>query len=286
MHHERVGLVINERLQVQVRRRRGLPGELEELAVGGNAAELRKGIGAVIRLVVVQVIILQADFAPLAEVQVHVRPQAHAALGPIVQVELAVGVGAEIPVVAAQQKPAVAAAEARRHRKIIRAHAEVALVVGKIKDRHAFGIKHRVPHLHILSRHNLDAAGADLKRRIRNVVRRHKGFVRVINAVAGIARQIATSREHRPLARAELFALQLVRFEIIADVVAHPKLVARLDAHIAVRHHFAGLRVQRHRVRRQVRVAVFHINPVRARRRAAREIVIHLALHRAGNDFA
>ena len=41
---------------------------------------------------VVQVIILQPDLAPLAEVEVHVRPHAHAALHAIVHMDFAVRV--------------------------------------------------------------------------------------------------------------------------------------------------------------------------------------------------
>ena len=51
-----------------------------------------------------------------------------------------------------------------------------------------------------------------------------------------------------------------MRFEIVADVFAHPDLVALFDAHVAVGHHLARLLVHRRAVRHEHRVAVFHTN--------------------------
>ena len=286
VHHQRVGLVIDERLQIQIRRRRRLPSALENLTVFRNRAELWERVRARVRLLVVQIIILQPDLTPLAEVQIHVRPQAHAALRAIIHVNFSVRIRAEIPVVAGQQEAAISAAIAWREIQVVRVRSEVALVIRKIKYRHALRIQHRIPHLHRFARNDFDARRVHAQIRIRRVIRRHIRVVGVINLVARIAGKIVTAREHRPFARAERFALHLVRLEIIADVVAHPELVARFHAHMAVRHHLARLRVQRRAVRRQRRVAVFHIDAVRACGRAIDRVVIHLALHRAGNNFA
>ena len=200
--------------------------------------------------------------------------------------DFAVRVGAGEPVVGVQQKRAVGAAKTRREGVVVRARAEVALVIRKIKHRHAVRVKHRVPHLHRLAGNDPDARAVDAKFRVRRVVRGDERVVGVIHPVAGIARQVVAAGEHRPFARAELRALHLARLEIVADVLAHPELVGGLDPHMAVRHHLARLLVHRRGIGGQRRAAVFDVDAVRARGRAGGRVVIHQALHRAGNDCA
>ena len=126
-------------------------------------------------------------------------------------------------------------------------------------------------------------AGADADRRVAHVIGRDESVARVVGFIGRVALQLLALREHRRFARAKLFALHLVRLEIVADVFADPDLIALLDAHVAVGHHLARLRVHRRAVRHQRRVAVFHENAVRADDRVS--LHVQLPDWRAGNDF-
>ena len=287
MHEQRVALIIHQRLQIQIRRGRGLPAEIKPLAILRDAAVKRQPVCAGIGPRVVLIIIFNRRVAPLAEVQIDIRPRAHAAPRAVVQMDFSIRHIAEKPGVSVQQIAAVTAAIAGRGREIIRVRPEVALVIRKIKHWHAFDKHHRVPHPNRLAGDDFDFGRADFIRRVRRVVRSHKRIARSINSVAAVARQTDAARKHRRFAGAKLFAAHLARLEIILNVVAHPELVAGLDADIAVCLHVAGLHVHRGGVRREHRAAVIvvHINAVRARRRARGRIIIHLALDRAGKDL-
>ncbi len=65
----RVALVIDERLEVQVRVRRRLPAKIDALTVLGNRPVTGQAVGAGIGFVIVQVIIHELRGAPLAHVQ-------------------------------------------------------------------------------------------------------------------------------------------------------------------------------------------------------------------------
>jgi len=121
---------------------------------------------------------------------------------------------------------------------------------------------------------------------VRHIVRGEERVIGAIDLVAGVARQVVPIHEHRPFARAELRALHDVRLEIIADVLAHPELFGGLDADIAVGHRLAGLLVDRRSVGGQRRVAIFDVDAVGAGSRAGGRVIIHQALHRAGDDLA
>ena len=102
VHHERIGLVIDERLEIKIRRRCVHPSEFQNLTVFGNATVLRKSVRARVRLLVIQIIILQAELSPVAEMQIHVRPQTDATFRAIVRVDFSVRICAGEPVVSAQ----------------------------------------------------------------------------------------------------------------------------------------------------------------------------------------
>src|SRR5665647_221422 len=96
---------------------------------------------------------------------------------------------AEKPGVSVQRIRAVTAAITGCDGEMIRVRTEVALVIRKIKHRHAFGEKHRVPHLDGLAGNDLDAARADTIRRLLVIIRRHKRTLRRVNAVAAVTGQ-------------------------------------------------------------------------------------------------
>jgi len=107
----------------------------------------------------------------------------------------------------------------------------------------------------------------------------------VVSLVGDVALQLVAGREERGFTRAELFAHHLVRLEIVADVFAHPELVALLDAHMAVGHRFAGVAVHRSTVRRQYRGAVTDADAVGAGGRVVIQVEFNLAVRRFGDDL-
>src|ERR1035437_3410369 len=96
---------------------------------------------------------------------------------------------AEKPGVSVQRIRAVTAAITGCDGTMIRVRTEVALVIRKIKHRHAFGEKRRVPHLDGLAGNDLDAARADTIRRLLVIIRRYKRTLRRVNAVASDLRE-------------------------------------------------------------------------------------------------
>ena len=100
--------------------------------------------------------------------------------------------------------------------------AQIAPVIRKIKCRHTVHEQHGVPHLDVFFGNNFYVTGTDVNRRVAHIIGRDQGVARVVGFIGRVALQLPALREHRRLARAKLFALHLVRFEIIADVFAGP----------------------------------------------------------------
>jgi hypothetical protein len=118
-----------------------------------------------------------------------------------------------------------------------------------------------------------------------HIIAGHGRMTGIVNLVGDVARQLFACREQRRFARAELFALHLVRLEIIADVVAHPELVALLDAHMAVSHRLARVAVHRRAVRRQHYRTVTDADAVRAEGGVGRKVEFNVADRRFRDEL-
>ena len=123
--------------------------------------------------------------------------------------------------------------------------AEGAMVIGEIKHGHAVDEYNGIPHFNGIAGHDLHPAGPDAHGRVTDVISGHKGIGGGIDVGVAIASQLGAAGKDRRFAGTELLTLHLVGFEIIADVVAHPKHVAGFDADVAVGQDFARLGVHR-----------------------------------------
>ena len=117
-----------------------------------------------------------------------------------------------------------------------------------------------------------------------HVVGRDEDVAGVVGLVGEVALQFAARREHRRFAGAEFLAAHLVRLEIVADVLADPGHIPRLDAHVAIGHHLARRPVYRRIVRHERGGAVLDKN-IRAGRVGRREVPRDPAFGRTRYDL-
>ncbi len=201
--------------------------------------------------------------------KVQIRPDAHAALREIIQVNFSVQIVVIPPGVIVPEKSPVLRAVAGGEIQIVRMWPDVPAVIWKVKHRDGLDINDRVPELDIFAGHNPDMAGLHPESRVEDVIGCDERMAGVVNRVGRITLQRPARREDRRHARAELIALHHVRLHVVGDVFTHPQLAAGFNAHHAIGHHVAGILVQRRRVRRQHRWSVFDINAIGTRGVAA-----------------
>ena len=188
MQHQRVALVIHLRLEVQVGERGGLINRVKPLPIRGDVPKQRQIIGALVRILVVHIVIFERGLAPAVQMQVQFRPGANAPFLPIIQMQPAVRRVAQKPRVSAQHIRPIGTAVTGQEIEIIHVFTQGAPVERKVERRHPVQEQHRVPHLHIFSGNNLDAAGANPDGRIADIIGGDINVARVVRLVADVTR--------------------------------------------------------------------------------------------------
>jgi len=70
--------------------------------------------------------------------------------------------------------------------------------------------------------------------------------------------------------------------EIVRGVLAHPEDIAGFDAHMAIHDHVEGLGIHGAAIRHQHDITIFDVDAIGALHRASPGIIMHLAMHGAG----
>ncbi len=201
---------------------------------------MRQSVGeARVGIVIVNVVIFQTAIAPFAEVIIEIGPGPRPAALAVIEMDGAVQLRIEDPMIAAQDERPVAAAITRDEIKIVRLR-EVASVVGKIEDRKRADEEHTIAGNEALAIENFDRFGADSNDWLGDIVRSDDGIGADENLVGAFAMETFALDEDGEFAGAKFLPFHLLGIEIVNHVLADPGLIPLLNADIAVGDHLAG----------------------------------------------
>ena len=210
------------------------------------------------RLGVVGVVILEVAFAELGQIEVEVRPEAHAAAGASVDVNGAADLLVPIPFVGGEEVGAVFVAIAGDEIPAVGVGLEVALPFREPEDRHLAEVEDGILELDVIAGRDDDAGGADAIARIFHVVGGAKALGEHVNLGVGVAHEHVALEEVGGLPRFEVSARDAVVLEVVFQLCAFPDAALAFEAHPALGGTIPGLHVELHAIRVQHGVAIAH----------------------------
>ncbi len=198
-------------------------------------------VGIEARGLVVGAIILEFSLAPFAEVPAEVRAHAEAALRPPVQMDGAVQLFPQIPIVGAEEKGAELALVAGSEHEMIGAVFQRPAVIWEIKHRHVPDPHGGMFRDHVLAGNDHQRLRVDAVTGLSVIVRCNHPLGADIDVGRLVGHHHVALDEERGLSKLEVVPDDSFGEEIVMDFVGYHQIRAALQPHVALRHYLAGV---------------------------------------------
>lgn len=229
--HVGIRLLVDGHLEGQIGADEGLVIEADPVA--GRIDRLPLRIDS--RFVVVGVIELHLALAQVLEIIPHLRPEAQAALLPVIDLHPQAKMLIDPPLVLAEDIRAIQAAVAGRQAQIALVRPQGAGVIREIHDGNPAHVQHRIVRLDGFARDQPQLFGPDFEERAGHVIRREIPVGGHVNLVAFIHIQVDARGVIGGGSHPELGALDAAAEEIVFQMVAHPHQLVLAQGHGPVR---------------------------------------------------